>query len=590
MRGHVRNRETAKPRNRVARKPREAHARKRERFGRKRGCGVSASVQPSETAERSLAVKRAIFRHQTESAQADFAYADWQKRQAQRNQVLYSVADDEARAARAAKAEIAAKRDLVRQARANASPDAPLICNDGALYVAPDFDDTPVAATADGHVEVQAAQLAEVIFLRYCARETGVEANTPRDVERQAEKDELKRQSHEIASALGRAGVDAYRNDMWQLWRYRPLSGSLEELPKFRRKMIIPHVAAMVRAPMVSALEYFLERNPHARFLTLTSGTRCTLDELDARLDEHLEKLGTFNEWLRRKWGWQLVFRATELGTPEVRDGRRVKESEAGLLERDEAGKLTLHVHTHAVIDGPYLEPAAFSRMLSEFWEHWDHWLGDGGVIRDARECCKYLVKPGQILKMTPEELAQLDRALYRRKLVSPLGKLRDEIRVREDARLVLRRYRLPNGEGSVWKEEPNHNRRHRQTPDQLDMEAGAKLGSEKQGGCFVVSRCVPTRGALGLKEPSVVVMGTQWNEAHVRKHHRIKEMLAVTKPQWHRALFDRKHSMVRVHTCTPTPAEPAGLLIEAGLSERSSPADPLLVTSGTASETQIPA
>lgn len=428
-----------------------------------------------------------------------------------------------------------------------------------APYYRPGDTDDGTFPDPAGPLAVDLTAQAARLYAEVVARETGREANTERDLAREKEIETLKRQTHDFALLLEQGGVEAYRRDAWAIWRFRPLSGTWEEIAKWRRSMLLPAVAAMIRASLIRALECFLEGNPFARFFTFTSGQRVTLAQLSGRLDDHFAELSRLNTWLKARWGWHIVFRSTELGTPETDHGKRRKESEQGQLERDEKGQVLFHPHTHAVLIGPYLPPAKWSKMLAEIWDHWGHFWDEGGMVREVRECCKYLTKPAEMLALTPDEAAGLYRALYRRKIVCPLAELRDDIRRRDAAGLTLRRKKLDNGEGFVWREELDNNKhRAKATRDARDAAAGEKLGKARAGGCYVVSCQVPTRGPLGLTEPSCIVMGLTRDEAAIRREPCVREMVAAAMPAWVRAQLARKAgagaSPVRVHTCTPTP------------------------------------
>jgi len=46
-------------------------------------------------------------------------------------------------------------------------------------------------------------------------------------------------------------------------------------------------------------------------------------------------------------------------------------------------------------------------QKVKDFWGHnWD----EGGAITTAREACKYVTKPAEMLKLSPAELAELYR------------------------------------------------------------------------------------------------------------------------------------------------------------------------------------
>ena len=359
-----------------------------------------------------------------------------------------------------------------------------------------DADDQTAEATPFDparEAEVNRMREAESDFAGVVESETGLSVEENEWRERMEERRELVRQSHQIANKLECGGTQAYRCDEYQLYIWSVFSRHVEQVPAFRRICFLPSVAAMVRAQKLASLEFFLDRHPFCRFWTFTSGARVALPELRARIESLHKRLNALNKELRRRYGVEMVFRSTELGTVEtaasagsarqkraakiahrkaVADanaaGRpapvwtRAKENahadEAGALERDASGALLFHPHAHCVVKLPCkMDKETWAEMLRFVWVHWgDHW-DEGAVISDAREVCKYVCKPGEIAELEPKELCALEAALHGLRLVTPMGVLKKEIRARKDAGETLRRHRTP--EGMVWRVAKDHNR-----------------------------------------------------------------------------------------------------------------------------------
>lgn len=342
-----------------------------------------------------------------------------------------------------------------------------------------------------------------------------------------------------------------YRETPFGLWRYYVHSRHVEKLPAFSRMMFLPYVAQHVRGPILSALEFWLEKNPFARFWTFTSGARCKLSAVRARTDYLHRRLSLLNaEQFMRDAGIRIVFRSTELGTPETNaNGHRLADS--GIIERDESGEVLFHVHAHCVVEmakGP-LAGEKWKKLLARVHDHWGHNWDDGGSIRDARECCKYVTKPGEMLKLTGAELVALSEQLHRAKLVQPMGSLREEIKSRRDSDLRLVRRRTPDG--PVYGEVKNWNKHGRRTPEEKAADAAAKLDRRSAASCVrILSRLLPGFGPSGVSEPRVVVMAQDWNESHVRAHLQVARLISATAHEFWAG------SAIRVHTCTPTVGE----------------------------------
>lgn len=409
-------------------------------------------------------------------------------------------------------------------------------------------------------------------YLAICKERTGECVPEEDSVRVRAASKELLRQSFDIADRMAAAGFDAYRNTPFALWRYYVHSRHVERLPNFRRVMFIPHVAAQCRAPMLSALEFFLERHvaPRPRFWTFTTGVRVRLSGIRDRAKWLHRQLSLLNaQPFMKEAGAEIVFRSTELGTPETDQyGNRV---DGGEIEYDEHGQSYFHVHAHcAVVFDRFLKPAEMSALATKvqaFWPYWFH--DDKGGVRDARECCKYVTKPGEMLKLSGAELVELQAQLSRLKLVQPMGALAEEIKEREgfvreasgkwsDApvnpprRLVKKR----TPEGLVFREVKNWNRHGRRTKTEAAAERVAKLTAKRVGNAAarIVARLTPGFGPSGIVEPRIVVMATHWDENAVRARPEVAQLIRLTAHEW------RAGQILKVHVCTPTVGETRSL------------------------------
>lgn len=344
---------------------------------------------------------------------------------------------------------------------------------------------------------------AEQALKEMVEEETGVIVDHDTWLEQKFDREARRIESHRIANKLEVGGTKAYRSDEYQLYMCSIFTGHVEQIPNFRRFCIIPHIAAMVRAGKVASLEYFIQCHLWSRFWTFTSGTRVPLSGLRKRIVQLHKRLNALNKEIRRRYGCELVFRSTELGTIEtdesagkararraakaahrkaVADAKakgqtlpvwtRAKDSQfadaAGRLDRDEkTGELMFHPHAHCVFHSPrgQLPKEEWSQMLKFVWSFWgDHW-DDGAIIKDAREACKYVTKSGEMDALSPAELCDLERALHGLRLVTPMGVLKKEIRARKDAGLKLTRRNT--GEGSVWMPVEDANRQLSRTDEE---------------------------------------------------------------------------------------------------------------------------
>ena len=402
--------------------------------------------------------------------------------------------------------------------------------------------------------------------------ETGAWVDEPTLQKRRGEARLLREQTVKIADTLKAQGIETYRSDGFFFWFYKIHSAELEELLPFCRSMMLPSVAASVRRPMLKALEYFLERNPFCRMWTFTSGGRVPVEGVRERVQYLHRKLSDLNAqpWMQ-KLGVEIVFRSTELGTPEFHSGKispakRHKEAARfGRIERGKDGEPLYHVHAHCMVHlkSGYIDPLLWSDLFHEidkFWAH--HWSGGerdkegraNSIIRNAREVCKYVTKPAELLKLSGPQLSDLYRALRRLKLVQPLGTLAEEIRARKEKRLCL--VKEHTSEGKVWREVRNFNASDGPRP--VPGDEANKESNSRRDSVSVVARCLPSIGPAGVKEPGVIIR-TRFkltNDLLVRDHPMVVQIRERTREAYENGLQDRA-AVISVHTCTSTVLTP---------------------------------
>ena len=443
-----------------------------------------------------------------------------------------------------------------------------------------------------GAAEASRAATAERTFRELVREETGNPAGQKFSKQKR-ERLELLAQSHELAQRLEAAGVTAYRKDDTSLWIYWVCSGQWEELAKFRRICFLPAVAAQVRSAKLAALEFFMQKNPFCRFWTFTSGRRVGLDGLRSRIEWLHRRLNALNKFLRRHYSVEIVFRSTELGTVEFDDaGNILAENRSGRIETDASGNPLFHPHAHCVVQSlrGFIPPAEWSKMFEDIWDFWRdddgqqlNWdggrKGKSGVIRNARECCKYVTKPGDMLRLSGDNLRKTEEALHGLKLVQPLGELKREIAARKAAKKRL--IRQQTTDGAVWRECFDWNKHAPQIESEREFAQNVteskKMLSEtlaaarcKPGQtptetdnapawCRVFSRMAPAIGPRMVKEPRCVVGGNVFDAASVRNHPLVQKLWGEAVQPWEQGLAAEAAAAqaavdsIRVHTVTPT-------------------------------------
>lgn len=291
------------------------------------------------------------------------------------------------------------------------------------------LDDAVSRASATGTDACGFLSAGEREYLKIVAAESRREIPAEVFEKKKAERDLLMAQSVHIADMLESVGVRAYGES--NLTMVGLLSGIEEPLIDFRNIVFIPVVAKRKRNRMLGDLEYFIQNHPFSRMWVFTSGARCRIEAVSDRIREVHRRISKLNaKPFMKAAGVSIVFRATELGS----------------LQRIER-KPTFHIHCHAIIHmGRKLGKDAWSLLLGKVREWWQFHFADARKIEMAREACKYVVKPGDLLELTGLELKALHDQLFKLHLVQALGPLRDQRKNREDTDLRFHRVKSPLG------------------------------------------------------------------------------------------------------------------------------------------------
>lgn len=443
---------------------------------------------------------------------------------------------DAERAAHIASAASRTRNQSVRLAKPRPSPppreipgDEPLgMYEDGHIARIADADDSDRWRFIEESQSWEFASAADRILTDIMEAETGMPVSKKKYDKRLAEKDRLRDYAYTICHACESIGLPMYRNDGWTAWRYGVHSEHLEELPNYRRVCLNPYVAAMTRAGKLSALEYFLSLYEpwQYRFWTFTSGPRCRSFELRARVKWLHRRLSKLNALLKKRgFPCEFIFRATEFGTLEnTEKGKKT----GGSLQR-KGRHVFYHPHIHAVLFvREFMSEGRWQLLLSVVHGFWKHHWDAGKLIENARECVKYVSKPGDmaaLARSNPHELKRLYEATAGLRFVTPLGELKRQIRARKDAGLML--VRVTTDDGCIWREikdpdhpfwQDEHSEKELNTLRALREEARSRRKTE--GDILrVVKRCMPTVSPQRVKEPTVLLIGNVIDLDRIRTH-----------------------------------------------------------------------
>jgi hypothetical protein len=318
----------------------------------------------------------------------------------------------------------------------------------------------------------------ERVYLKIVQDESGREIPEEAFEKKRAERDLLMAQSIHIADMLESVGVPAYGES--KLTMVGLLTGIEEPMIDFRNIVFIPAVAKRKRNRVLGDLEYFIQNHPFSRMWVFTSGTRCLIEQVADRIREVHRRISKLNgKPFMKAAGISIVFRATELGS----------------LQRVE-GKPTFHIHCHAIVHlARKLGKDAWSMLLGKVREWWQFHFADARKVEMAREACKYVVKPGDLLNLTGPELKALHGQLFKLHLVQSLGPLRDQRRDREDTDLKF--HRISTALGTKLETVPNWNTR----PSAV-LNPSAQPGTD-----MVLATLVPGPYFSRITEPAAIVM-----------------------------------------------------------------------------------
>ncbi len=281
----------------------------------------------------------------------------------------------------------------------------------------------------------------------------------------------LDAQSMEIALALEAGGVGGFDKNAQRLKPaiVDPIGRRVLPLVPFRRVNFNPACAAQRRSPMLKHLETFLGSHPQTKLATFTFGPRVWLSEIRETIQQQHRRLSKLNGGrVFAKYGVSMQFRATELGTlTRACRWPRTAQKQTGLagldITPDDPGELLAHIHSHVFLSFSCDLKERFLPFVKETHSMWGAWWYYGKSINDAREACKYPVKPSDMTaaRMSSDEVCELYKQLRGLHLVQPMSVLKKSIRRRRAKALKGLKYRVQGGAGDgglvlKWKYDPN--------------------------------------------------------------------------------------------------------------------------------------
>jgi len=241
----------------------------------------------------------------------------------------------------------------------------------------------------------------------------------------------LEAQTREIARRLSLAGIQARRELMPGLSIVGVCSGAAQPMTAWRNINFLPSVAAANRSQLLKSFQYFSESRRYLRYLVITNGERCGVNELRSRLVALVREIS--------RWASSQTLK--DLGiTVEL----RISEITA---QREINGEISYHPHANVIID--CARKTDWQRFLRFTHDFFTGHLRDCGRLVEADEAIKYFIKPAEIMEHHPHEMAYLYLATEGVRMAAPMGNLKKMIADLKWKSLKLAKKR--NGEDWQW-------------------------------------------------------------------------------------------------------------------------------------------
>ncbi len=438
--------------------------------------------------------------------------------------------------------------------------------------VRPEFD--RVAASGTNPVfqaalewEKKEWRIRENAYLK-ALNDTGLTAKVGDYLKRKKAESQMLCLSDAIAERMERLGLGGFRSpDLDPVWVYGAFSGETYELPNYRRNKFVPAICHEKRANMVNELEYFIRMNPgRCRMLVFNGRWNKQLKAVEKSRCTSLQVAESWqwqnfliNKWNKshaaRKFGAYIVFRSNELGSPLKKEADKTRDAKTGKFKRayirdangdrvrnlDSEGRQTYHPHTHAVLHlSGWVDLKA---LVKELQKHFYHVKPDHGVINDAREACKYMMKCDEIMELRDMDFIRIFRRLNKRRTVASYGALRKQVLKHKAECEKLRR--MPNETGEQLELAPVKN--HNQKPLGFKDDGVKPPSLGKQLDPVMVARCAPSARFTPIAEPCFVFRGAVSPEKAAENKH-VQFAMKETADLW-RAGIDQWFEQ---HRCDP--------------------------------------
>jgi len=297
-----------------------------------------------------------------------------------------------------------------------------------------------------------------------------------------------------MADRLEMSGIQAF--DFGQcMTEIGDVSGEVSQtMGRYRNLMLLPDVAKRVRSETIRQLSYFIQNHPQGRYfryLVATSGERVPLSDEGALRQRRNKLTRNFSRWVydaKERFGVHVVCRSDEYTF----------------------NAMGAHYHTNCIYyPTRKLSKAEWSEFLDFTRKRLGNvWVHDAGILRDLRECVKYICKLSGDEKpdrdgsaswgadeLSSSELVALHRETYRQKHFQPVGEYAEFLRSIDDKKVVNLRER--DGSASLrLMQKPKRSKTNKKP-------TGGKNLPEN----IIVYRTIPQPSKSGVFEPKTLVL-----------------------------------------------------------------------------------
>jgi hypothetical protein len=233
---------------------------------------------------------------------------------------------------------------------------------------------------------------------------TGVDVDPDSYRKAVASRDVLRSADARIARALEAAGIQIRRKrSMTQVCL---ITGTSKAVECWENKKILPSMQKQQTSQMLSSLKCYIDTNKiYAQMIVFSAGW-VPLVELRSRVRLLAKQIKELRLEVEKKYGCDIFYRNIEFTEHKVEDGT-----------------VMCNLHSHALVDMPYIAEDKYNEFLSTLRRGIDKGFVHVSTLNKVNEACKYAFKP--IVDFDDDAIVELYKQTYRINFYQPLGGFR---------------------------------------------------------------------------------------------------------------------------------------------------------------------